>query len=259
LYPSLNAWLIARHGWREAFTMIALAPLLLLPLVLFVIKDSPARAGLQPLGALPWPEGAGGCGAPAAAGDLAAALRTRDFWLIATAGFCTFFALLGFSNNLFLHMHDLGYDDAAAARAYFPLFAMGLVGKLGAGALSEWLPRKTVFLLFLGLMLGGSVLFATLDATLLWPALWIFGLGWGGNYTLLQALVADVFGVGSLGRILGSLTVIDALGGALGPFVLALLFRGSDSYQGGFVLMSGLIALALAAAMAVRVPRPEVT
>jgi MFS family permease len=260
LIPQLNTWLIGQHGWRDALQIVCLVPLVLLPLVLFAIKEWPERVGLAPLGAgAAAPAALAARGGPPAAGyEFAAAIRTANFWLIGIAAFCTFYSILGLSGNLFLHMQDLGYDATGAAQAFFPLFLMGLVGKLGAGAISEFLPRKAVFALCLGLMLAGAVMLATLDPALVWAALWLFGLGWGGNYTMLQALVADVFGARSLGRILGAITVIDATGGAIGPWTTGMAYDAAGDYGLGFGIMAGLIAIAFVAAMLVRVPaRPE--
>jgi MFS family permease len=260
LIPQLNTWLIGEYGWRDALQVVCLIPLLLLPIVLLAIKEWPERVGLAPLGsAAPVAAAAAGAGrAPLAGAEFGAAIRTPNFWLIAVAAFCTFYSILGLSGNLFLHMQDLGYDAAGASRAFFPLFIMGLVGKLAAGAISEVLPRKLVFALCLGLMLAGALLLATLDPDLVWPALWLFGFGWGGNYTMLQALVADVFEARSLGKILGAITVIDATGGAIGPWVTGMTFDAAGDYGLGFGIMAGLIATAFVSAMLVRMPaRPE--
>lgn len=249
--PQFNTWIIGEMGWRDAFGVICLIPLALLPLVLLTIREWPDRIGLEPLG------GSGPAAGSAAAQpgyEFAAALRTANFWLIGTAAFCTFYSILGLSGNLFLHMQDLGYDDRGAAQAFFPLFVMGLVGKIGAGAISELLPRKVVFATCLVLMLCGAALLATLDPGLVWPALWLFGLGWGGNYTMLQALVADVFGPRSLGRILGAITFIDATGGAIGPWATGMAYDATGSYRLGFGLMMVLTGIALACAMLVRAP-----
>jgi MFS family permease len=250
--PQLNASLIAEHGWRETFTIICFIPLLLLPLVLFAIKEWPGRVGHEALGAAAARRGADPT--QLAGYEFADALRSANFWLIGIAAFCTFYAILGLSANLFLHMSDLGFGPAEAARAYFPLFVMGLVGKIAAGALADRLPRKAVFGGSLALMLVGTGLLATLDPGLVTPALYLFGLGWGGNYTMLQGLVADVFGARSLGRILGGITVLDATGGALGPWVTGALFDASASYRPAFLVMLALIGVALVAITMVRLP-----
>ena len=247
--PQLANWLIGEHGWREAFYFLAAMPLLLLPLILFVVREWPERLGLAPYGGQEMARAGDASGY-----EFGAAVRSGNFWLIGLSAFCTFFAILAVSGNLFLHARDLGLDAGAAARAFLPLFIGGIVGKIGAGLLTEVLPRKLVFALALGLMLLGGVLFTTMSESLLWPALWAFGLGWGANYTMLQALVADVFGARSLGKILSAINLMDATGGALGPWVAGLLFDLRGDYQLAFGVITALVAVALVAAMLVRVP-----
>jgi MFS family permease len=106
----------------------------------------------------------------------------------------------------------------------------------------------------LALMFAGAVLLATLKPGFVTVALYLFGLGWGGNYTMLQGLVADVFGARSLGKILGGITVLDATGGALGPWITGALFDLSNSYRLGFTVIAVLIGVSLAAILSVRLP-----
>ena len=251
--PQLATWLIDVNGWRASFYVLACLPLALLPIIVFAVKEWPERLGLAPYGGQ----------AMVAAGEatgytFSRAVRSANFWLIGLSAFCTFYSILALSGNLFLHARDLGLDAGSAAKAFVPLFVGGIAGKLGAGLLTETLPRKVVFALALSLMLAGAVMFTTLSPTLLWPALWLFGIGWGANYTMLQALVADVFGAHSLGKILSAINLMDATGGALGPWITGMLFDIHGNYQLAFGLMGLLIAIALCAAMAVRVPaRPD--
>jgi MFS family permease len=247
--PQLATWLIDVNGWRASFYVLACLPLALLPIIWFAVKEWPERLGLAPYGGQ----------AMVAAGEMtgytfSGAVRSANFWLIGLSAFCTFYAILALSGNLFLHARDLGLDAGSAAKAFVPLFVGGIAGKLGAGLLTEALPRKLVFALALSLMLAGAIMFTTLSPTLLWPALWLFGIGWGANYTMLQALVADVFGAHSLGKILSAINLMDATGGALGPWITGMLFDVQGDYQLAFGLMGLLIAIALCAAMAVRVP-----
>jgi len=108
--PQLNTALITEHGWREAFTIICLIPLLLLPVILFVIKEWPDRIGLEAYGAAAARQGQDP--RQLAGYEFGDALRSANFWLIGTAAFCTFSAILGVANNLFLHMSDLGFGPA---------------------------------------------------------------------------------------------------------------------------------------------------
>jgi MFS family permease len=54
-----------------------------------------------------------------------------------------------------------------------------------------------------------------------------FGLTYGGTFVLLQLLVVEYFGRKEYPRILGVVTLIETIGGALGPFVTARIADAS--------------------------------
>jgi MFS family permease len=253
ILPSVFTRLIETYEWRDAASMSALAPLLLLPIIWFAIKEWPARIGLAPYGA----EG------PAGSEQLAGPLLTyrdiisrKQFWLIGIGAFATFYSILGIANNLFLHSRDLGFTATESAALFVPLFIMGLVGKVISGFLSDLLGRKRVWILSLVLMLLGALMLLTLQKSLVMFAIALFGFGWGGNYSLLQAISADAFGSRSLGRVMGAITVLDAGGGALGPWITSLLYDAYGSYTAGFGLICVMIAVAIVFALVLKIRAP---
>ena len=245
--PSIFTALIMSYGWRDA-SLFTLALLAVVPFLVWgLMREWPASIGLKPLGA------ASDAIASRAMGEDLSYLqivRRREFWLLGTAAFCTFYAFLGINNNMILHMMQLGQPQTAGAAMLIPLFLAGLSGKVLAGWLSDRFGRKAVWVVCLALMLSGALVLATLQAALIALAAIVLGLGWGANYTLLQAVTGDVFGARSLGRVMGAITVLDAGGGALGPWITAELSDRSGNYQNGFLLICGLVALATVCASA---------
>lgn len=79
----------------------------------------------------------------------------------------------------------------------------------------------------------------------------LFGLGWG-VYTLIQLLSVESFGLKAAGKILGTITTFDAIGGGLGIWLTGALHDWTGSYQAAFLLVAGLIFLAFLAATQVR-------
>lgn len=253
ILPSIFTRLIEAHDWRQAALYAAFAPLLLLPVAWFAIKEWPSRIGLAPYG------GAGAHAAALAGPDLSYGdiVARREFWLIGASAFATFYSILAVSNNLFLHSKDLGFAPEQSAALFVPLFIMGLIGKVVSGVLSDIFGRKRVWILSLVLMLSGAFMLVTLQKSLVMPAIALFGFGWGGNYSLLQAIAADAFGSRALGRVMGALTVLDAGGGALGPWITSLLYDRYGSYTPGFSVVCGLIVLSILLALSLRVRSPE--
>ncbi len=249
LFPALGAWLVGLYGWRISLMLYAVFPAALLLVILFLVRERPSDMGLLPYGGEAAPPGA-----PAVAQGMEYrdAVRTRTFWIIAAAGSMTFYAILGISSHLFLHLRGQGFDVPTAARGLSWLFLMGLTGKFLFGYLADLFDHKRVLLVNLGIMLTGSLALASMSEALFWPFVVCFGLGWGGIYTLLQLLTMNAFGLKAAGRVLGTRTVLDAIGGGLGPWITGWLFDRTGGYQVPFLLVSGLIFVTLVAASALR-------
>lgn len=238
----LNAWLIGELGWRTAFQWLALLPLVLMPLVLFVLRERPANPGPEiPAPTIPV--------APSM-NDLAGmtygdALRTANFWILACIAMCTFYSILAISSHVYLHMRGVGLTPQVAAFGQTVMFATGLVAKVSSGLLADKFGRRSIFMGTLACMCAGAWMVPGAGESVIWVALLLFGLGWGGLYTLLQLLAADYFGVRHLGKILGTITVLDTFGGGLGPFVTGLLYDRFQSYDLPFTIVAILITVAL--------------
>ena len=252
--PQLNAWLIAEFGWRTAFTYTAGIPLLLIPLVLFVIREKPADLGLTaPGGRAP----AAARGAPEIGGGMryVEALGTRNFWILALIAMLTFYSILALLTHLFLHMREQGFDPQVAASGLTVLFLLGLAGKIASGVLADLLGRKVIFVGTLAIMSLGAWLLISTSESSFWPAIVLLGGGWGGLYTLLQLLAADCFGLRDLGKILGTITVLDTFGGGMGPFLTGLLYDRFGDYSVAFTIIAGLVTVALLLSTQFQLPR----
>lgn len=258
IFPMVNARLLGAMAWPEVFRWLAIVPLFLLPLVWWVVVERPRDIGRAPFGAGSQTD-APAPGSPSATEDgvpFSVAIRTRAFWTLALGAMMTFYAILGAASHLFLHLRDLEFEVEAAARGVSLLFAMGLIGKATFGILADHIRPKRVFLLGLASMFVGSLCLASMKASLFWPFVVTFGLGWGGLYTVLQLLTIDTFGLRSAGRILGTITVLDAVGGGLGPWVTGALYDRFGDYSVAFGLMSVMIAISFLAASTLDVRRP---
>ena len=97
--------------------------------------------------------------------------------------------------------------------------------------------------------ISGSILLTvaagTKDAVFIWLGLGIFGIGFGGIYTLKQLLSADLFGLKSLGKITGLINLTDTIGSGLGPVMTALFFDLTGNYQTSFLIITCITCLGL--------------
>lgn len=256
LFPWVFTRLIQIEGWREATAWAGWLLLGTVALVVLLVREWPDRLGLKPYGA----EALAAAGATDVSGpelSYAQILGRREFWLMSVAAFATFYSILGVNNNMILHMQALGVRPELGALIAMPLFLAGLIGKLASGWLTDLYGRKPVWIASLSLMLAAALMLSTMTAMLVPVAAVVLGLGWGANYTLLQAVAGDVFGTRSLGRVMGAVTVMDAGGGALGPWVTASIADATGDYQASFGVIAGLIGVAWLCARALDVPTPD--
>lgn len=246
-FPPWFTHLIADMGWRQAFQIVAAVPIVLLLIGVFLAKR-PEAFGVTALGA--GVDLSSGARAPDAKSDftLSEALRTKTFWALAIVAMSTFYAMLGVISSLIIHLIDMGMTPQAAAVEFSLMMTMALIGKFLFGFLADRLPQKIVFLGNIVVMLGGAIALSLLDLeTTRWAAL-LFGLGWGGLYTLLQIQAVNNFGLTAAGKILGVITVLDAAGGGLGMWLTNHLFDRTGSYELSYQIIVGLMILALIAA-----------
>lgn len=256
ILPHYGLFLLEDLGlsWRESYPWISILPLILIPLVWIFIKDAPSDIGEKTYG-----EEQGLIPTQSAISGMyfKDAIKSLNFWLLTVIAMLTFYSILAYASHLFLHMTNEGFERKVAGSGITALFTLGIIGKLLSGAISERIGHRKTMVSCLLLMFVGSVLFTNPSDALLWPAILTVGLGWGGLYTMIQLTCADIFGRRDIGKLIGAITILDAYGGALGPWVTGILFDKTGGYQFPFIVISTFIFIALVCSTLIRVPKHE--
>lgn len=249
-FAKLNVALLQSFGWRESFEWLALVPVLLLIVSIWLVR-SPKDKGMVPLGmgTITADEEA-----KSTRDDLtyADALRTRTFWALALTAGMTFYTTLATVAHLIHYLLDMHYDLAKASDGLALFFGLVLVGNFLFGLIADHINQKMVFMMNQVVMLAGAIILASLSTHYVWYGIALFGLGWGGMYTLLQLQAVNSFGLSAAGKILGSITVIDATGGGLGMWLTGVFRDQTGNYRLGFTICAVLIALSFLASMQFR-------
>ncbi len=250
LMPQFNTALLGEFAWRDAFLVIAFIPLLLLPLLALLPKRSPYMDSV-----LPTPDGAPAAAVRGESASYGEAVRSSQFWLLGVIAFTTFFSLMGSSANFVLHMQrDLGLPLERADDSLFILFIVAIITKLAGGYLADCFGPKRVLIACLVVMMSGAYTLTLMSMETVWIGVALFGLGWGALYTCIQLLPSHLFGLASLGKIMGTLIIFETTAGAFGAFVIGLGYDRTGSYQFSFQLMTGMLALAVVCAFIIKVP-----
>ncbi|MDZ4045999.1 MAG: MFS transporter [Rhodoglobus sp.] len=196
------ALLVADQGWRQASLLVAGGALLVVPLVLLFLRNSPVDLGITPFGA---PEGwkpverPRGNAVGLALGTLARASRVRTFWAL-VAGF----AICGATTNGLVgthfipSAHDHGMAETTAAGLLALVGVFDIVGTIASGWLTDRVnPRILLAVYYAGRGLGLLALPLLLSATVQPPIIIfvvIYGLDWVATVPPTVALCREIFG-----------------------------------------------------------------
>jgi len=248
VFPLVNPPLIEAFGWRQAFTWNAAMPVVLLVLVALAIKGTPAQAGYRAVGQ------------SAAVADLKQhgltfkeALRTRTFWAIAVSGFLAYYSIFSFVQHFVLHLNKgFAYTLADAGKMMFLFSLVAMTAKFAIGWLADHIDRHKVFTACQIIMLVGMIGLASMKREWVVASAVIIGLGWGGLFTLYNMLAVNNFGLREIGRINGSISLMESIGVGLGSWVTGLLFDRYGSYQVPFTVLAVAIVVALLVGLLIR-------
>ena len=248
VFPLVNPPLIEAFGWRQAFTWNAAMPVVLLVLVAIAIKGTPAQAGYRAVGQ------------SAAVADLKQhgltfkqALRTRTFWAIAVSGFLAYYSIFSFVQHFVLHLNKgFAYTLADAGKMMFLFSLVAMTAKFAIGWLADHIDRHKVFTACQVIMLVGMIGLASMEREWVVASAVIIGLGWGGLFTLYNMLAVNNFGLREIGRINGSISLLESIGVGLGSWVTGLLFDRYGSYQVPFTVLAVAIVVALLVGLLIR-------
>ena len=227
-------WLILTIGWRATYAVFGLGVLVLvLPLVLWVVRESPESMGLHPDGE---PPAAAGTSAPPQRTDVAVAVQTLSFWQLAGGLFTCGFSMSLISAHGVPMLTDHGYPPMVAS------WALGLLGgssvgfSILVGVFADRFGRRPILawlyggrgLLFAGLFLVRENPLALLAIAVLG------GATMAGSLAMSSALAAEIFGRFSVGSVFGTIFFVHQVGAALGSWLGGFLFETSGGYGAAF-------------------------
>jgi MFS family permease len=229
--PLIAGKLIAVAGFQQAYLWLALFALIVgLAMILPFVR------GRSEHGIYRSKTAGGPVAGPASIGELPGltvgeALRTRHFWMIATALCLTGIAVVGVQANLVPIMAARGIILEHATIALSVFGFASLLGRLG-GILLDRFHGTFVGSTVLALALGGILLllFGTSFATAVAGSA-LIGLAFGMEIDLLAFLTSRYFGMRHFGTLLGILQGAVLLCIATGPLIIGVAYDKTGSYS----------------------------
>ena len=251
VFPQFMGVTLENQGWRMTLLMLAaIATVLMILPLLFLVRNSPTDYGLLPDGASAPPDSSPAISLTTGP-TLAQALRQKNFYLLALATAAVFFTVIALTQHQSIHLgRDLGVPGPALATVFSVFFGASVVGKLLFGFLGDHFRRDRVMIVSIAVLVAGLLLLRWQDgasqAGLMAYAV-VAGVGFSGAFTSIQVLVAGYFAGPSFGKILAVIILFDTLAGALGTRVIGGVREATGSYLPALDLMMGVCFMAILA------------
>jgi sugar phosphate permease len=251
LFLPTYASITAAYGWRATVLTITAVLFVIVPVVIYFMRDRPADMGLMPFGETGTPRPAPRVTAnpiALAIGTLIEVIRVRDFWLLAG----TFFVCGASTNGLIgTHMIPACLDNGITAITGAGLLAaMGvfnLIGTTGSGWLSDRFDNRVLLAIYYGLR-GLSLIYLPFSFVSFYGLSLFtvfYGLDWFATVAPTVRLITNTFGKDKTPMVYGWIFVAHQLGGASAAYFGGMMREHFGSYLESFVL-SGLLCLVAA-------------
>jgi MFS family permease len=241
------AYIITEHGWRTAYIVLSMVVFVTaIPAVILIGRIPPVPAqtkssqsviskseqSAQPQG---W--------------SAREASKTAPFWMLMITGFVLSAGFYFVISHIVTYATDIGVSVTAAAMILTMTSIGGIGGTLFAWPITVKLGNKYTLLVFIaGEALAMFLFILTKSTWSFYAVAIIFGFSFGGASPVRMAMVPPLFGLKSIGIILGLATFAWSVGGITGPFLSGYIFDLSQSYDiafvsGGMLLMIGVLAV----------------
>jgi len=243
------AYLIATLGWRMSFIVMGMiAWVLIIPMALLLRKE-PSEMGLLPYGAesnggkTGGSDGVGGSTQPTGF-SLSHAFQTGNFWYLGFAWLLSTLCIYMALTHIVPHGTDMGISAMEAATILSLIGAMNIAGRLLMGRISDSVGRKATSITC-ALSLAGAIIWLmySKDLWMFYLFAVVFGFFFGGFDASTTALIGDIFGLRSIGIIMGIMAGAWSLGAAIGPFIGGLVYDISNDYSIAFSMCAAAMVM----------------
>ena len=244
--PLLAQWLISDYGWRWTFVILGLIALVVIISIAQFMRHSPQRMGLKPYGGDEIAEVKQSQSTAIEGLSFSQAIRTSRFWLFGFILASVFFCLGTIMVHIVPYAGDTGIPAITAASVLSIAAGISIIGRLIIGFISDRIGGRLILTICLILLTLSIIWLLFAEKTWMFYVFAVmFGLSYGGFTLLLPVVTAELFGLASLGVIIGGITFMTTLGDATGAPVSGTIFDITGSYRPAFLTIIGICTVAV--------------
>jgi MFS family permease len=170
------------------------------------------------------------------------AARTAPFWMLMVSGFAVSFGYYILISHVPPYAMDLGISEGAASLV---LTVSGL-GGLGGTLLAWWMTvrlsaRRALIALCVGQAICMALFIATRSVWSFYLVATVYGFVFGAATPVRMSMVAPLFGLRSVGALLGWATFAWSTGGIASPYLTGYIHDATGSYMWAFIVCGVLL------------------
>ena len=253
LFLPLITSLVETGGWRSGTMVVTVFALALIPLFVFVFKDSPQHAKTEPYGGPhEKPLGKGPTSIKTSLDALAQAARTRAFWVLAGTFFVCGWTTNGLIGAHFIPAaHDHGMPTTMAASLLAVVGIFDFIGTIASGWLTDRFDPAVLLVFYYGLR--GLALFSVpfvLGPDVQPPMLFFvvfYGLDWIATVPPTVELCRKHFGLEKSPLIYGWVFASHMIGAAVAAWFAGAIRDTQGDYFVAWITAAVLCLVAAAA------------
>ena len=174
------------------------------------------------------------------------AIATKQFWMIFAMVFCFGFCVFVIQVHIVPYTTDMQISAATAALILSTIGGSSIIGRIVLGSLGDKIGNRNAYIIvFLPMAISILLLIPSREPWNFFLLAFIFGLAYGNGVAQESPLVAAMFGLSSLGSILGLIVFAFGIGVAIGPVLASYMFDVTGSYQLALIVTAAVSVIAL--------------
>lgn len=239
IFPLISGWLIINYGWRSAYEILGIITLAGIIAGGCLLRRDPKEMNELPDGEILYQHNKKRESSSFKEINIPfrKAFSTRQFWMLAGLYFIFGFCRTTFLAHIAAHVQDLGFSLKDGANILACTTGASMFGRVGMGRIADKIGNRKAFMI--SFAFTAVSLFLGLIAKNLWILYLfsiLFGFGWGNQAVLRVSLASEVFGITSLGLIMGILVFSESGAATFGSFFAGYIFDKFNSYDPVFIM-----------------------
>lgn len=225
IWPLLLAGVLSDYGWRAAYTVLAIVPVVLIIPISLLLRPRIPEAATEHANRMSF----------ANARSVRFSPRALQ-WMLGIAGIGCCIAMSMPQVHIVSYCTDLGYGPAVGAEMLSLMLMGGVVSRLVSGLIADRLGGVMTLLIGSTLQCIALFLYLPFDALVpLYIVSLIFGLSQGGIVPSYALIVREYLPAREAGARVGFVIMATIVGMALGGWMSGWIYDLTGSYQAAFL------------------------